>query len=252
MHRKEIIQKIAVANNACTYVEIGVNAGEVFFSIKAPRKLGIDPCFMFKGKDKIRKWRLVNILFRKNSEFFFRESSDDFFRTHQDLFKKKKIDVAFVDGLHTYLQTYTDISNCLSFLDENGVIVVHDCSPPTKAAETPAIHSMAEIYEKAEKGEIPGWEGKWNGDVWKSIVRLRSERDDLNITTLDTDWGVAIIFKEANNKKLSYSAEDVAHLKYEDLDGDRVGLINLKDTGYLEVILEKLKRKINCNNGKNS
>ena len=33
----------------------------------------------------------------------------------------------------------------------------------------------------------------WNGTVWKVIYNLRSTRDDLQVYTVNTDWGVGVI-----------------------------------------------------------
>lgn len=58
-----------------------------------------------------------------NVDTTYRMTSDEFFKNYI----KQKYDIVFVDGLHLHEQVYRDIINSLNNLNENGVIVVHDC-----------------------------------------------------------------------------------------------------------------------------
>ena len=60
---------------------------------------------------------------------------------------------------------------------------MHDCNPAN---------------ERAAGDVHPG--GDWNGDVWKVIHYLRTYRQDLEVYTLDCDWGVGVIKGFSNNK----------------------------------------------------
>ena len=92
----------------------------------------------------------------ETSELFY-ETSDMFFEKHAtELFSKDPLNVAFVDGLHTWEQTYQDVLNCLNYLSDNGVILMHDCNPPTAATAHPA-----ESWQAAAEMGLPGlWEGQ--------------------------------------------------------------------------------------------
>ena len=71
-----------------TYVEIGVCDGGCFRQIQARRKFAIDPVLAGAGKPSI-------------GEQFFEMESDAFFKSHAAvLFRKSRVDVALVDGLH--------------------------------------------------------------------------------------------------------------------------------------------------------
>jgi hypothetical protein len=100
--------------------------------------------------------------------------SDEFFEKHIS----QKYDIVFVDGLHLFEQAYRDIVNSLKNLNENGTIVVHDCNP---------IHEKTQVREHTS--------GAWHGDVWKAILKLRAEHPDIEIVTVDTDEGCAVIRK---------------------------------------------------------
>lgn len=242
MNRLTIIQNIAKAVNAKTYLEIGVNTGEVFFAVDVIMKIAVDPEFKFSRRANLHRVPVIKNLLTKNKELFFEETSDEFFAKHANVIETGKLDIAFIDGMHTYMQTYTDIVNSLKYLSPSGAIIVHDCNPTTAAAETPVKNSINEVLEKAKRGEIPGWAYIWNGDVWKAILRLQSERDDINICTLDVDWGVAVITRQANSSRLSYTTAEIEKLNYKDLEQNRLKWLNLKEPSYLNTLIQEIKR----------
>jgi len=163
-------------------------------------------------------------------------TSDNFFKKEHDFLLKKGIDVVFIDGLHTYEQSLRDILNSLKFLNQNGVIVLHDCNPPFEAAAVPA-----NSVEEAVSLNIPGWKGQWSGDVWKTILYLRSTRDVLSTFVLDCDWGLGIITKEKSENNLDFTPEDIKVLTYRDLEKNRALFLNLKKESYFKEFLESLR-----------
>jgi hypothetical protein len=80
--------------------------------------------------------------------------------------------------------------NSLKHLGKKGVIVMHDCNPSTES------QANTECPTKNTSGDKPG--SFWCGDVWKTIVRLRSEQNDLNIFVLNCDFGIGAISKGKN------------------------------------------------------
>lgn len=94
-------------------------------------------------------------------------SSDTFFDKEHTFLSKTGLDIAFIDGLHTFSQTLKDVQNTLRYLNKKGVIVLHDCNPLSEVAALPA-KSIREI----QKLNPPGFTGIWNGDVWKTIAYL--------------------------------------------------------------------------------
>ena len=102
-------------------------------------------------------------------------TSDDFFKQNKSTF-----DLIFIDGLHVYEQVLKDIENSLKVLNDNGVILIHDCLP-------------AKIWHQT----IPQTHSSWNGDVWKSIVKSRT-RIDIDTYTIEADQGLGLILKREN------------------------------------------------------
>jgi predicted O-methyltransferase YrrM len=74
----------------------------LFSKIKIQTKIGVDPI----------------------SGGTIRKTSDDFFKNNN-----VKFDIIFIDGLHEYSQVKKDIKNSLIFLNDDGVIFLHDCMP---------------------------------------------------------------------------------------------------------------------------
>jgi len=122
-----------------------------------------------------------------------RKTSDEFFKNNKD-----KFDIIFIDGLHHYEQVIVDINNALSVLNDNGHILVHDCLPRTIAHQA-----------------IPRYRGSWNGDVWKSIVELRTKKY-LDVFTCEIDFGVGIIQKKINSNLLELKIDNFKNLKFKD------------------------------------
>jgi len=228
--RVEIVQKICDVINAQTYLEIGVRHGDCFSQIQVPRKIGIDPV---DPKQKVK------VEMQKEGVSYYQMYSDDFFKEHAGLFKENKIDVAFVDGLHTYDQSLRDSLNCLEYLSEKGVLIMHDCNPCTEATGIPAP-----LEEKAKECAVAKGltlQGAWLGDVWKTVVYLRSQRPDLYVFTLRCDWGVGIAMKGISEKPLSFNVEEIDTLTYQDLEDQRDYFLNMKEQEFLFAFLKQCK-----------
>ena len=153
--RIEIIKKIIIRENYKSYLEIGCDNDENFSQISIENKVGVDP---------LRGGTL-------------RMTSDQFFTNN-----KKNFDMIFLDGLHTYEQTIKDIDNSLKYLNEKGVIIIHDCLP-----------------KKIWNQIVPRIYGHWNGDVWKAIVHSRTY-EFADTYTCKADHGLGLIFKRKNKK----------------------------------------------------
>ena len=88
-----------------------------------------------------------------------------------------------------------DITESLKILNKGGLIVMHDCNPPTEQhqLESPVL-------------------GQWNGTAWKSFVKLRFLNENLKMYTIDTDWGCGVIMKGKQSKLDKNEYKD--YLKY--------------------------------------
>ena len=169
--RFDIINKLINSKKFKSYLEIGCQSDVNFSKIKIENKVGVDP----------------------QSGGTLRMTSDEFFSQNKDTF-----DLIFIDGLHIHEQVLKDIDNSLNVLNENGVILLHDCLP-------------AKIWHQT----IPQTHSSWNGDVWKSIVQSRT-REDIDTYTIKADQGLGLILKRTNRDKLGHPINNFKNLKFKD------------------------------------
>jgi hypothetical protein len=209
------------------YLEIGVSRGVTFRRIAAAEKIAVDPAFKLSARSR----RLADA--KARATHYFEMTSDAFFANEATFLQQRGIDVALIDGLHTYQQLVRDVENTLRYLRDDGVIFLHDCNPANASIAFPAT-SYAD-YRAQHPWRDLLWARRplWSGDVWKAIVQLRSTRHDLRIAVLNCDCGVGIIRKGLPESRLSYSAEQIEALNYADLAADRERLLHLKPPRYL-------------------
>lgn len=248
--RIDLIQLFIDKLNADVYLEIGVHTGKSFLSVKCMRKIGVDPDFKIKLRKKFRHSFTNFIRFlSKNSKIEYRQyhetTSDNFFAQYKRDLALEPPKVVFIDGLHTFKQTLKDCYNSLNCLADGGVIVLHDCNPPTEASATPAL--SIEDAEKKWKDAHPSpevsgaWIGEWCGDTWKIIPYLIKNHPELNVCVLDSDYGLGIVSKRKSYSHSPYQiCNDIgeyANLDFSYLIKNREKILNLKQLGELDEIL---------------
>ena len=212
INRTTVVQSLINSSKEKLYLEIGVFVGQNFLQIQSNRKIGVDPVLRIKLPEKF-----------KPTTHFYEIPSDQFFKESKDEILEKKADVMFIDGLHTYGQSLRDVINGLDYLKDDGVIVMHDCFPKCHAAAHPVM---------SEAQQMEGYQGFWNGDVFKAILWMRSFRDDLEVFVLDTDHGLGMVCKGKPQSTLSLSAEQIEKMTYEEFAKDQVNYLNLKEKEY--------------------
>lgn len=237
MNRIDLINEIIKKKkNNLNYLEIGVNHGVCFYKINCKNKTGVDPSFDIRLTDKIQH-KIPNIhnLFSNNK--LVELTSDDFFLQKKKENDNTKYDVIFIDGLHTYEQTYIDVLNSLNYLEDDGVIIMHDCNPPFDYSAYPA-----KSYEEYLEIKRPEWGPEWTGDVWKTIVRLKSERKDINVFVFDFDYGLGIVTKGKPEKdNYTFSKDEVDQMTYVNLKDKKIEMLDLKSENEVNLFLSKLR-----------
>ncbi len=184
-HRYDVINHLIEKYGYKNYLEIGVQSAYNFKKVVCENKISVDP---------------DNSLYPQMTHAI---TSDEYFKKHAEF-----QDIVFIDGEHTHEQVYKDVDNSLIFLNENGTIICHDGLPLTK-----------------EAAAVPRVQKVWNGDVYKAIIKLRSERSDLEIFTIDTDQGLVVIRKSKNPvKKLDLKGLEI---NYENFDKNRKNWMNV-------------------------
>jgi len=240
MNRIELIQEVFKNTNFENYLEIGCHKGLSFLPVKAKYKFGVDPSFKISTTQKL-KW-ILKVPSNINNKYF-EETSDDFFLKREEELKKiKQLDVVLVDGLHTYRASLQDVLNSLKYLNTKGMIIMHDCYPPFKAAALPTDNYPSLEEQKG----VQGWTGQWCGDVWKTIVYLRKSMPQLvDACVIDTDYGLGYVRPKGkiDGNKLIIDEKlyaEIDQLTYDDLARDPQLMINIKSADYTETIIKDM------------
>jgi hypothetical protein len=110
MHRAEIIQGVIDHIGAVTYLEIGIGDAGVFDTFQRVE------CTFKVGVDIDSKAPPLG-----PGDRFFPMSSRQFFDHAEE-----KFDVIFIDGDHSYEESWRDFVAALDHLNEHGVILLHD------------------------------------------------------------------------------------------------------------------------------
>jgi len=230
VNRIKAVQQALDGRVKPVYLEIGVSHGAAFRRITADKKIAVDPAFKLSARSR----RLAEA--KARATHYFETTSDAFFANERAFLEQHSIDVALIDGLHSYRQVVRDVENTLRYLRDDGVIVLHDCNPAHASIACPAT-SYADF-----RAQNHWWDILWSGDVWKAIVHLRSTRDDLRIAVLNCDFGVGLVRKGFPESRFPSSAAQIEALNYTDLAVDRERLLNLKPPAYLGEFLASERR----------
>ena len=133
--------------------------------VRAPHRVGVDPKPLF-DLDPNRLPKNASISAVTSDEFFGATRVDTSF------------DVVFLDGLHTFRQTYHDLINALRVC-RSGVIVVDDVVP---GDEVSAMPDQSESVAERKRRNLPG--DAWYGDVFKVILCVHKYHPELRVRTV--------------------------------------------------------------------
>ncbi|MBQ7606861.1 MAG: class I SAM-dependent methyltransferase [Desulfovibrionaceae bacterium] len=189
----ELINSISRKFSAKTYLEIGVRSGETFFKVDLPCKTAVDPNFLFKIEDHANP-----------RSYYFPSTSDKFFSSFPELQKNQfygatstdfKFDIIYIDGLHTYEQSYRDFLNSIPYSHENTIWIFDDTLPWDPFTAHPD-YSISLKYRALFN--ITG--RPWHGDVYKTIFAIHEFHLNFSYAT-HIDYGnqQTIVWKTKQN-----------------------------------------------------
>lgn len=185
MNRWELINLLIAKYKYTSYLEIGVQNRLVNYDkIACFDKYGVDP----------------NPVYGCN----YQMTSDEFFN---QIPPYVSFDIVFIDGLHHYEQVLKDLQNCLSRLRPRGTIIIHDTLPHDEPSQF-----------RDDLG------GVWYGDVWKAVAKIRVERRDLFVQTIDSDCGMTIVRKR---RSINYIPKREDYLNWEYFKDNKEEMMNV-------------------------
>lgn len=147
------------------YLEVGVSTGRTFFDVVADRKVAVDPRFKFDVKKH-----------EKEGVEFHSITSDAYFDA---LPIGNKFDVVFLDGLHTFEQTYRDLLNTLVHTHDGSVILIDDTVPSDVYSAMPD-HVRSRQFRQRDGSTRNGW----HGDTYKVVFAIHDFAPSLCYRTL--------------------------------------------------------------------
>ena len=152
-----------------SYIEIGTRDGGSL-ALARCASLAVDPKFELSSAVPVSGKPFCAL---------YQTTSDDFFaRVDPAVVLERRIDLAFLDGMHLSEFLLRDFLNVERFCHSNSVIVLHDCLPLDLV--------MAERQQYSCDRQLNmhrlHW---WTGDVWRCALLLKRQRPDLQIITVD-------------------------------------------------------------------
>ena len=192
-NRLQLVQDIINKKKFNKYLEIGCYDDELFNYIQCKKKIGVDPV---SGGNV-----------RKTSNDFFSENS-------------QKFDLIFIDGLHHYHQVKKDIFNSLNVLNDNGVVLIHDCMPRDY------------FYQAVPRSQL-----NWNGDTWKAFLEIRAN-ENFDSYCCNADEGIGVILKRKNRNKLELKVKNFKKLSFNEYAVNYRKFLNLIEFDELTKIIE--------------
>lgn len=209
----ERINKLAKQFNLKTYLEIGVRKGETFLNVALPHKTGVDPNFAFDTQKHTTP--LIT---------YFNITSDEFFENFQSIskttpYKKGEniftFDIIYIDGLHTFSQSYKDFKNSLLCSNKNTIWILDDTIPSDPYSAYPNQEKSLEYRNCAKLSGKP-----WHGDVYKTIFAIHDFHPEFSYCThIDSGNPQTIIWKteSTDREKIFGDLEKINNLSYFDM-----------------------------------
>jgi hypothetical protein len=162
------MMQIAEVTGARRYLEVGVFKGQTFLNIDLPEMDAVDPDFRFDPADHPRAGRV-----------FHKMPSDDFFKTRTG---EAPYDLIFLDGLHTFEQTFRDFCATMTLSHAGTVWVIDDTVPSDMFSAIPSQKAANDL--RAQMG-IRG--RKWHGDVYKMLFAVHDFFPTFDYRTVTDD-----------------------------------------------------------------
>jgi hypothetical protein len=195
-------------------LEIGSDLGLLVESIKIDKIFAVDPTKNYKIPFKFRHIK------------FFEMTSDEFFERSSDYF-----DLIYIDGLHTFEQSFTDLINSMNRLKSGGpsLIYLDDVLPND---EFSSFENPFEAFEGRKRLHGQLSDLSWMGSVYKIIPLLIESEFSYSTLNLDGKYVTRIKFD---------------HISNTDIDGLKKKLLvakknsNLKSYAFKDIKLEYYK-----------
>jgi len=117
--------------NFSSYLELGIGEGLTWEQVNCPFKVGVD----------IGNVKFVRLSREEIIDKFPETTTDDFFASYDT---NKKIDIIYIDALHTKEQVKIDFFNSIDILSDNSILILHDINPPDEGSTSQ--HNSGDVF----------------------------------------------------------------------------------------------------------
>lgn len=163
------LNRLAAGLGAKEYLEVGVDEGRTFARIAVERRTGVDPHFKFDVS------AVAN-----DSTRLEQCTSDQFFSA---LAPAHKYDLVFLDGLHTFEQTYRDFCSAIIHTHTQSAILIDDTVPSDVYSSLPVPHKAIAYRARFSQPNTA-----WHGDTYKVVYAIHDFHIGWKFRTI-TDGG---------------------------------------------------------------
>lgn len=187
--------------DAKNYLEIGVCKGATFFEVQAQRKVAVDPAFQF---DEQKHATEAAIFHRCTSDTYFLERAG-----------AERFDFVFVDGLHTFEQTFRDFCNSVVHAHDSTLWLIDDILPNDAYSALPEYNDTIRFRHEAGQAGYA-----WHGDTFKVMFAIHDFFPTLSYCSIATGGNPqALVWKQprAAFRPVLNSLEAISRLSYFDL-----------------------------------
>lgn len=197
--RSDRLNQLATINQSSKYLEIGVSKGVTFNAINIKNKVAVDPKFKFKTKE----YATENIV-------FLEISSDEFFKNYAKGFES--FDLIYIDGLHTFEQTFRDFCASVSLAHSQTIWLIDDTCPGSYAQAQSSVQNYAKLRRFSQEKDV-----SWMGDVFKVVTAIHDFFPQFSFATFP-DHGQTVVWNQwrADFEPLWNSLETISRLEYLD------------------------------------
>ena len=218
MTHPERLNALARINAARSYLEIGVNKGGTFLCIETPRRVAFDPNFLFDTQSH-----------KSEATSFYEVTSDVYFSeiaSPQDQF-----DLIFLDGLHTFEQTFRDFCASLSHSHQKTIWVIDDTNPVSWAA---AARKQRQLSARVVRRLLRDRRLHWMGDVFKVVFAIHDFFPQFSYATF-CEHGQTVVRHQTREQFLPSwdSLAKITRLNYWDFLDARDSHLNIMQEGEL-------------------
>lgn len=200
-HSSRRISALAAIIGAESYLEVGVAAGATFRYVNIRRKHAVDRRFKFDYKE-----------LETDAVKFFEMTSDEYFTSCVE--PSERFDIVFLDGLHTFEQTFRDFCASLMHSHDNTIWLFDDVFP------TDIFSAHRNPVAARKHRHLHGGEGsRWHGDVFKVIFALHDFFPNMSYKTINTRGNPqTVLLKRPRSsfKPLYNDLERISRMSYYD------------------------------------